>query len=147
MIISSSIILMIPTRFCFSRQSSASMIRLVFTHLFKPLCFVSWLHIFSSINKILLIKAGIETNPGPASPPRFSFATFNIDSLLARDECKLATIEGVDSIYKFDLFGICETYLNDSVSNSKIELAGFSPAPLRSDCVVTDGRPRAGVGV
>ena len=75
---------------------------------------------FSSINRILLIKAGIEMNPGPAHPPRFSFATFSIDSLLARDGCKLSTIECLDSVYKFDLFGICETYLNESVNNNKL---------------------------
>ena len=119
--------------------------RLVFSHLFKPLLFFLWLHIFSSINRILLIKAGIETNPGPAHSPRFSFATFNIDSLLARDGCKLSTIESIDSVYKFDLFGICETYLNKSVNNHNIKLAGFSPDPIRSDCIVTDGRPRGGV--
>ena len=94
---------------------------------------------------MLLIKAGIEPNPGPSSPPGFSFATFNIDSILARDGSKLSIIEGIDSINKFDIFGICETYLNKTVCNSKIELAGFSPDPIRSDCIVTDGRPRGGV--
>ena len=145
MFISPNTLLALPLRFCFSCQSAACMKRFVFTHLFKPLLFFAWLHIFSSINRILLIKAGIETNPGPSYPPRFSFATFNIDSLLARNGCKLATIECIDSVYKFDLFGICETYLNNSVINSKIELAGFSPDPIRSDCIVTDGRPRGGV--
>ena len=144
-LISPNLLLALPIRFCFSFLSSALIKHIVFAHFFKPLCFFWWLHIFSSINRILLIKAGIETNPGPSPPPRFSFATFNIDSLLARDECKLASIEGIDSVYKFDLFGICETYLNESISNSKLELAGFSPDPIRSDCILTDGRPRGGV--
>ena len=94
---------------------------------------------------MLLIIAGIEQNPGPKSPPRFSFATFNIDSLLARDGCKLAAIESIDSIYKFDLFGVCETYLNDSIQNSEVELSCFSPDPIRSDCKLVNGRSRGGV--
>ena len=83
---------------------------------------------------MLLIISGIEQNPGTKSPPRFPFATFNIDSLLTRDGCKLATIESIDSIYKFDLFGVCETYLNDLIQYSEVELSGFSPDPIRSDC-------------
>ena len=87
----------------------------------------------------------METQPGPKSPPKLSFATFNIDSILSRDGCKLAAIEDIDSIYKFDLFGICESYLTDSIPNSEINLSGFSPDPLRSDCKQQDGRPRGGV--
>ena len=64
---------------------------------------------------------------------------------MARDGCKLSTIESLDSVYKFDLFGICETYLNESVNNKHIELAVFSTDPIRSDCIVRDGRPRGGV--
>ena len=145
MIISPNILLALPLRLCFSWKSMARRTRCVSTPLFKPVLFFLWLHIFSLINRMLLLKAGIETNPGPSSPPRFSFATFNIDSLLARDGSKLASIECIDSVYKFDLFGICETYLNESVNNSKIELSGFSPDPIRSDFIVKDGRPRGGV--
>ena len=81
-----------------------------------------------------MIIGGLEINPGPKSPPKFSFATFNLDSILARDGCKLTTIEGIDSLYKFDIFGICETYLTDSIPNSEIQLSDFSPDPLRADC-------------
>ena len=87
-------------------------------HLFKKYVvtittnFLYWLFIFSLINRLLLLISGLESNPGP-QPPKFSFATFNVDSLLARDGCKLASIEAIDSVYKFDLFGISETYLNN----------------------------------
>ena len=138
-LISPNIMLTLTIKLSVSYQRPARMKRFVFANLFKPLCFFMWLHIFSLINRMLLIKAGIEPNPGPSTPPSFSFATFNIDSLLARDGSKLSLIEGIDSINKFDIFGICETYLNETVSNSKIELAGFSPHPIRSDCIVTYG--------
>ena len=96
---------------------------------------------------MLLIASGIELNPGPSprTPPKFHFATFNVDSLLARDGCKLATLEALDSIYKFDLLGICESYLHDSIPTSDIELSCFSPDPFRSDFKHFDGRPRGGV--
>ena len=69
--------------------------------------FLSWLLFFSLINRILLILGGVELNPGPPPTSKFYFATFNVDSLLARDGCKLSAIEGIDRIHKFDLFGIC----------------------------------------
>ena len=104
---------------------------------------MSWLFIFASLNKTLLLRAGIEINPGPP-PPRLSFATFNIDSLLARDGCKLPLIEGIDSVYKFDIFGICESYLTPAITNSKLIIDGFSPDPICADSP-TEGRPRGGV--
>ena len=115
---------------------------------FSPkLIFLSWLLIFSLINKILLKIGGIESNPGPPPPAtsRFSFATFNIDSLLARDGCKLSAIEGIDSIYKFDIFGICESYLTPTIENSQIRVEGFSPEPFRSDSPSSSSRPKGGV--
>ena len=64
---------------------------------------------------------------------------------MARDGCKLAAIESLDSINNFDILGICESYLNDSVPNSDIELSGFAPEPLRADCNDQNGRPKGGV--
>ena len=109
--------------------------------------FLSWLFFFSLINRILLILGGVEINLGPSPPSssKFSFATFNVDSLLARDGIKLSAIEGIDSIHKFDLFGICESYLSPKIDNSKIKIEGFSPDPFRSDCLSTEGRPKGGV--
>ena len=87
----------------------------------------------------------MENHHGPKKNPTFSFATFNIDSILARDGCKLAAIESIDSLYKFDLFGICESYLTDSISNAELKLSDFSPDPIRSDCKQQEGRSRGGV--
>ena len=107
-------------------------------------CFISWIHIFSLINIMLLLISGIERNPGPILP-RFSFATWNLDSILAREGCKLSSIEGLDSVYKFDIFGIVESYLDSSISNSKIEIPCFAPDPIRSDCKDIGNRAKGGV--
>ena len=68
-----------------------------------------------------------------------------MDSLLARDGCKLAAVEGLNSTNNFDIFGICETYLDSSIPNSDIELVGFSKDIIRSDCGDLNCRAKGGV--
>ena len=106
-----------------------------------------FLIIDSSVTKLLLVAFGtIERNPGPN---HLKFATWNIDSLLTRDGIKKSTIEGLDSCHKFDIFGICETYLTKKIADEDITISGFSDKPFRVDCkAVTedeDARPRGGV--
>ena len=134
-------LLSLPSRASLNKATTLPRIY-YFRHPSNPF-FMSWLFIFASLNKTLLLRAGVEINPGPL-PPRLSFATFNIDSLLARDGCKLPLIEGIDSVYKFDIFGICESYLTPAITNSKLIIDGFSPDPIRADSP-TEGRPRGGV--
>ena len=59
-LLSPNILLTLTIRLSVSNQRPARMKRFVFAHLFKPLCFFMWLYIFSLINRMLLIKAGIE---------------------------------------------------------------------------------------
>ena len=58
-----------------------------------------------------------------------------------RDGIKKSMIERLDSCHKFDLFGICETYLTKKIADED--------KPFRVDCkTVTedeDARPRGGV--
>ena len=99
--------------------------------------------IYSIINKELLLRSGdIHSNPGPA---KLSFATWNIDSILARDAIKLPILESIVDTYNFDIFGICETYLSGSIPNDKIMLNGFASAPFRADCKNIDTRAKGGV--
>ena len=94
-------------------------------------CFASSLVIL-----ILLISSGhIETNPGPtARCNKLSFGVWNLDSLLARDGIKKSFIEGIDSHYHFDIFGVCESYLTKDVCKKDLVINGFSPEPFRADC-------------
>ena len=72
-----------------------------------------------SANKLLLVTFGtIERNPGPNN--HLKFGTWNIDSLLTRDEIKKSMIEGLDSCHKFDIFGVCETYLTKKIADEDI---------------------------
>ena len=99
----------------------------------------------SLLVRILLLRSGnVERNPGPQSNS-FSIGCWNIDSLLARDGVKKNYIESIQNIHQFDLFGICETYLNQNTKSEEIVVEGFSPTPIRSDYCGPSSRPRGGV--
>ena len=69
---------------------------------------------FSILLRILLLRSGnVERNPGPQSNS-FSVGCWNVDSLLARDGAKKNYLESIQHIHQFDLFGVCETYLNQT---------------------------------
>ena len=42
-------------------------------------------------------------------------------------------IETIQATYNFDIFGVCESFLNDDISNDDILIRGFSPDPFRAD--------------
>ena len=71
-------------------------------------------------------------NPGPLISS-LKFCHWNLNSILARNSIKLSLIEAYDSIHKFDLIALSETYLNNSISNEDIPLQGFSHNVFRSD--------------
>ena len=98
--------------------------------------------ITSLITRCLLLRSGIEPNPGPTRKLNYGF--WNLDSLLTRDGHKLSVIEGLNSNHKFDLFGVVETYLNKDILDSKLKIQGFSPEPFRADSPST-ARPQGGV--
>ena len=85
---------------------------------------------------ILLMTFGtVETNPGPSPRDnKLHFSFWNVDSLLARDGVKKSFIEGLDSCHHFDIFGVCESFLTNKVSDKDLCINGFSPEPFRADC-------------
>ena len=98
----------------------------------------------STIIMMLLTAFGtVEKNPGPLIN-KINLGVWNLDSLLARDGVKKTFIEGLDSSYNFDLFGVCETYLTSSVDNSSLKINGFSDNPFRADCKYAT-QPQGGV--
>ncbi len=102
-------------------------------------------HFISLIVRALLLQSGsVESNPGPA-PKLFSFCTWNVDSLLARDGIKKSYIECLQSSHDVDIFACCESYLNSTNQNVEdLQISGFSQIPFRSDCN-QPGRAKGGV--
>ena len=76
---------------------------------------------------LLICSGSVETNPGPNSSVRnqISFCSWNIDSLLARDSSKISSIEGLQAVHNFDIFGICESYLTDKVKQQDLKINIF----------------------
>jgi exonuclease III len=102
----------------------------------------------TTVALILLTSFGhVETNPGPTSTStnKLTFGVWNLDSLLARDGIKKTFIEGIDSFHQFDIFGICESYLTDKVSDKDLEINGFSAVPFRADCADVANSAHGGV--
>ena len=94
---------------------------------------------------LLMLAGDIESNPGPKSGGKLSFAVWNLNSLLARDGSKISLIEGLQDSMGFHLFGVCESWLNDDATNDKINIGGFAPDPFRADCPKANDHPRGGV--
>ena len=44
-------------------------------------------------------------------------------------------IETFQATYDFDLFGVCESLLDNNITNDDIFINGFSPEPFRADKV------------
>ena len=105
--------------------------------------------ILTIINRELLVRSGsVETHPGPlpkVTQNKLSIAIWNVDSLLSRNSAKLPILESIVNTYKFDIFGICESYLTDSVPDSALIINGFSSPPFRADCKNANSRARGGV--
>ena len=88
---------------------------------------------FLLVLSLLLIIAGIETNPGPNSNKNLAFAVWNLDSLPARDFARIPLLESFQAEYKFDILGVCESALHSNIPTSSILIDGFSPDPFRAD--------------
>ena len=84
---------------------------------------------------LLLISGSIETNPVPCHSKKtnLSFAVWNLDSIPARSFARIPLIETFQATYDFDVFGVCESLLNNEILNEDIFINGFSPDPFRAD--------------
>ena len=87
------------------------------------------------LRKLLILSGSVETTPGPinVTNQKLSFAVCNLDSISARNFNILPQIECFQSVYNFDIFGVCESSLTNQIPNEDIKLSGFSPLPFRFD--------------
>ena len=89
---------------------------------------------FAAFAFLLLLKHGdVEINPGPKKKEARFFSCFhwNVNSILAHN--KLPLLEAYNTIHKYDILCISETYLNSSVSvdDTTLSLPGYNL--VRSD--------------
>ena len=82
---------------------------------------------------LLLISGNVETNPGPQQQNCLKFFHWNLNSICARGRIKIPLIEAYNSVHKFDVIGLSETMLDDTISDEDIRIEGFSREVYRSD--------------
>ena len=87
------------------------------------------------LGMLLIMSGSIEMNPGPTQTKKsnLSFAVWNLDSLPARDYARIQVFDSFQASYDFDIFGVCESFLNKDVPNGNIFIDGFSADPFRAD--------------
>ena len=120
--------------------SLASMLTTSLVNTFSVRFLIKNLHFILTVMEILLVFSGsVETNlgPNPNSKNTLSFALWNLDSLPARDYSRIPVIDSLQAVHNFDLFAICESSLNELISNDNLLIHGFSPKPLRADKSLT----------
>ena len=85
---------------------------------------------------LLILCGDIETNPGPtfsSNKKQMSFCHVNTRSLFANnDDAKLGQLQTQAIDHQWDLIGISESWLNNSIPDKTVSLDGYMP-PLRRD--------------
>ena len=75
---------------------------------------------------ILLTHGDIEVNPGAKKncSTSFSFCHWNLNILTVHDYVKLSSLQAYNSVYKYDVICLSETYLDNSVLSDKSDKLG-----------------------
>ena len=71
---------------------------------------------------ILLLSNDIEKNPGPRLFGNLSICFWNLNSIMAHNFQKISSIIAYNSIHKYDLICLGETYLNSSITSDNQDL-------------------------
>ena len=74
------------------------------------------------ISRFILLSGDVELNPGPET---LKFCCWNLNSISAHDFLRVSLIEAYNSKYNYDLIGIAETHLDDSVDQERLILKGY----------------------
>ena len=76
----------------------------------------------------LLLSVDIHSNPGPKDRCNFSILYWNLNSISVNNFSKLSSLEAYNSVYKYDLICLGETYLDSSFSidDSNLILNGYN---------------------
>ena len=85
--------------------------------------------------KLLLLCGDVELNPGPNqnTAKKLSICHWNLNSIAAHNFAKLVLLKAFNSIHKFDIICLSETYLDSSIlhNDSNSEIPGYDL--VRSD--------------
>ena len=65
----------------------------------------------------------IETIPGPET---LNLCTWNLNSITAHDFTRVSLLVTYNSMYKYDLLGIVETYLDSTIDENRLAINGYT---------------------
>ena len=105
------------SKFCAIRYIS-----LVYVHSYAVFLAIDMLYRQWKISRIILISGDVEINPGPNT---LEFCCWNLNSISAHDFLRISLIEAYNSIYNYDLKGIVETHLDDTVNQERLAMKGY----------------------
>ena len=81
--------------------------------------------VFALIIILLLTHGDIESNPGPKCRTYyFSCCHWNVNSIMAHN--KLSLLSAYNTLHKFDVICISETYLDKSADNDALSIDGYN---------------------
>ena len=90
------------------------------------------LHFFL-IAGLLLLCGDVESNPGPKDRQKLSVIHWNLNSLSVHDYIKLSSLQAFNTLHKFDLICLSETFFDSSISSDNPSLALNGYRLIRSD--------------
>ena len=101
--------------------------QLVFSYIyFNAICLTSHtLYVQWLTHRSILLSGDVESNPGP-SHGYLSFCSWNLNSPWAYDYLRVSLIEAYNTICNYDLIGIVETHLDNTVNEAKFADDGYS---------------------
>ena len=106
-------------------------LEIIKTYVILEISNVCYLNIF--IAYLLMICGDIEINPGPRKDQNLSICHWNLNSIAAHNFAKLSSLQAFNSIHKFDLICISETFLDSSfaIDETALDFNGYKL--VRSD--------------
>ena len=75
-----------------------------------------------TIYKHILLNVDIESNPDRET---LTFCSWNLNSISVHKYIRVSLLEAYNSLYKYDLIGIFETHLDNTVDEGNFSLRGY----------------------
>ena len=107
-----------------SKYRTIKYLFLAYFHLYAICIACNLLYSQWVISRMILLSGDVEPNPGPG-PETLKFCCWNLNSITAHDFLRVSLIEAYNSIHNYDLIGIVETHLDDSISQERLALKGY----------------------
>ena len=90
-----------------------------------------------AVPRLTLLSCDVEPNPGPETS---KFCCWNLNSIIAHDFLRVALIEAYNSIFTYDLLGIVETHLDNSIDKERFALKGYDLTACNHPSNIKRGR-------